>query len=146
MRLLVTGGRRYNNADLLCATLDAIHRKHGITKLIHGATPTGEGADWLADAWALEHDIPIERYAVDPVLDGQWPGAGPRRNVRMIRDGKPDYGVAFPGDGKSAGTRNCVKQARAAGIFMLVVIDWRGNHDDSQRETANQPPRGESVD
>ena len=37
----------------------------------------------------------VEAYPVDHKVDGQWPGAGPRRNARMLSDGKPDRGFAF---------------------------------------------------
>jgi hypothetical protein len=39
------------------------------------------------------HDF--EEFAVNPALDGPWPGAGPRRNARMLRYGRPTHGLAF---------------------------------------------------
>ncbi len=64
---------------------------------MHGDCPTG--ADHIADSWAIgsmfANKPTLIRFAVDHALDGPWPGAGPRRNARMLRDGKPDRGLAF---------------------------------------------------
>lgn len=108
IRICVTGGRNYNDRAFLYRALDATHRVRGISVLIHGACPTNEGADWLADEWALENGVRPERYPVDHLVDGQWPGAGPQRNRRMFHYGKPDGVIAFEG---GPGTDNCVKQA-----------------------------------
>lgn len=96
-RILVTGGRTYDNRHAVYAALDRLHTTRGIRELAHGATPGGRGADWLADAWARMHEVPVHRYRVDERRDGPWPGAGPRRNRRMACDFRPDGVVAFPG-------------------------------------------------
>ena len=75
VRLLVFGGRLYTDPVAVWRILDAIHRKHGLTCIIDGACPTG-GADLLAHEWAAEHNVVSERYPVNHVTDGQWPGAG----------------------------------------------------------------------
>jgi hypothetical protein len=108
IRLCVTGGRHYKDRALLFRALDATHRVCGISALIHGACPTNEGADWMADAWALANGIMVERYPVDHRVDGNWPSAGPQRNRRMLHYGKPDGIIAFEG---GPGTDNCVYQA-----------------------------------
>jgi len=112
VRLLVFGGRLYTDMVAVWRILDAIHRKHGLTCVIDGACPMG-GADLLAHEWAAEHNVVSERYPVNHVTDGQWPGAGPMRNARMLRDGKPDQAVGFPGD---RGTRDMDRRCRVAGI------------------------------
>ncbi|WAJ27112.1 DUF2493 domain-containing protein [Antarcticirhabdus aurantiaca] len=48
-RVLVCGGRHYNDARTLNATLDAIKDEVGITAIIHGGAG---GADHLAGLWA----------------------------------------------------------------------------------------------
>ncbi len=57
----------------------------------------------LADfaARGLGHDV--EAYPVDRRLDGPWPSAGPRRNERMLRLGRPERGLAFGALWKRAG-------------------------------------------
>jgi hypothetical protein len=83
-----------------------------VALLIHGACHLG-GADILADEWAKARGIPVKPCGVDHAIDGPWPGAGPRRNGRMFATTRPDAVVAFPGD---RGTRNMIRQARAAGL------------------------------
>jgi hypothetical protein len=112
IRLLVCGSRDYRDADRLTRTLDAIHRKHAIEVLIHGACHLG-GADSLADAWARERRLPVLDYPVKRE-DGLWPGAGPARNRRMLVFGRPTHGVAFLApDARNNGTRNMVLQFNA---------------------------------
>lgn len=103
MKVLVFGGREYDDEAAVFDALDRLHRKRGITCIIHGATPTGRGADWMADAWAKANRIPVDPYPVRPELDGPWPGAGPIRNLRMLTASEPDGAVQFPGD---RGTRS----------------------------------------
>ncbi|TYK45192.1 hypothetical protein [Actinomadura decatromicini] len=50
------------------------------------------------------------------VLDDYCPGAGPRRNLAMVEKlPRPDVAVGFP-LGRSSGTENCLRAAKAAGI------------------------------
>jgi YspA, cpYpsA-related SLOG family len=111
VRLLVCGGRNYMDTAFAFATLYAIHLETPIVLLIHGDCPTG--TDQIADQWALERRISIDRYRVNHALDGQWPGAGPRRNARMLRESKPGAVLAFPG---GRGTADMCRRARAAGV------------------------------
>lgn len=114
MRLAVTGGRYYKDADAVARALDKVHSQRGIALLIHGACPVGHGgADMLADAWAKANGVPVLPFPVDHAVDGPWPGAGPRRNRRMIRDGKPDGVVAFPG---GRGTRDMIEASDEADL------------------------------
>lgn len=108
MNVLVCGGRDYADARALAEALDALHRETSITRLIHGAA---RGADALAAAWARSRGIPALAFPADWRRDGR--AAGFVRNARMLREGRPDLVVAFPG-GK--GTAHMVKLARDAGI------------------------------
>jgi len=108
MRLLVCGGRDFENKLGLYAALDAVHRKKPITVLVHGGAT---GADRLAGLWASENKVRVEVYAAD--WDGQGKAAGPIRNQRMIDHGKPDAAVAFAG---GSGTADMVRRLESAGI------------------------------
>src|SRR5689334_16403693 len=55
VRVLVTGGRDYDDAELVFRTLDQIHIDTPITLIIEGACPTG--ADAHARAWAALRKI-----------------------------------------------------------------------------------------
>lgn len=103
IRLLITGGRSYADRARLERVLDAVHRKHAIETLIHGACHLG-GADILADGWAADRGVPRAAFPVE-AIDGPWPGAGPARNARMLAAGQPTHCIAFPG---GSGTRNMV--------------------------------------
>jgi hypothetical protein len=88
--------------------LDDIRRRGHVTTLIEGGAT---GADSLAHAWAVTNEIPIETYAANWRTHGR--SAGPLRNARMLRVGKPDLVVAFQG---GSGTANMIQLAETAGI------------------------------
>ena len=85
--------------------------------LIYGKA---RGADELAEMWARRHGIPALPFPANWYPNGRGGGldrsAGPKRNARMIRDGRPDIVIAFPG---GTGTADCVSQARSAGIKVV---------------------------
>jgi hypothetical protein len=58
-------------------------------------------------------------------VDGKWPGAGQRRNIRMLDAERPD--LAYP-DAKSRGTWQCVRAAlaRDRGVVIWALgLAWR---------------------
>lgn len=113
MRVLVCGGREYGDADRVYRVLDALEVERGrIGVVIHGGAP---GADWLADCWGVDRGKGRERYTADWT---RGPRGGPERNARMIREGRPDLVVAFPG---GRGTADMVRRARAAGVEVVEV-------------------------
>jgi hypothetical protein len=95
MRVLVCGGRDFDDAGLMTGVLDRLHTENCFTVVIHG---NARGADRIADAWALRRGIAREPYEIP---QGEWDEigkkAGPLRNQRMFGEGKPDLVVAFPG-------------------------------------------------
>lgn len=112
MRVLVCGGRRFADYDFLKTVLSAFHLERGPFEIvIHGAA---DGADSLADQWARRHLIPTLRFPADWEHHGR--SAGPRRNAEMLRDGKPDLVLAFPG---SRGTADMISKAKAAGVEVI---------------------------
>jgi hypothetical protein len=110
MRVLVCGGRQYNNRSHVFNTLDEIH---GITEIIQGGA---KGADRLAQQWALEKGIPCRTFEAD--WDRYGKAAGMIRNQRMINEGKPDLVISFPG---KRGTADMVAKAKMAGIEVVEV-------------------------
>lgn len=119
-RVLVCGGRDFNNVPLIWKTLDAIQAERKIRCVIDGASDdvTGPyvGADYWGHQWACARDKSTARFHADWKRLGK--PAGPIRNTRMIEEGKPDLVIAFRG-GK--GTANMVAQARAAGIEVIEI-------------------------
>ena len=124
MRVLICGGRDLDSSAVwnwleahvteLCA--DALNRAWHvqITHVIQGGAT---GADTGAARWARASGIPVTCFQADWKQFGRQ--AGPLRNAKMLVEGRPDVVVAFPG---GAGTRDCVRKARAAG---LPVVEAR---------------------
>lgn len=112
-RVLVCGGRDFNDQRLLTQTLDIYHVHVGIKTIIHGAA---RGADTLAAWWGSGRKVGLEPYPADWAKHGR--SAGPKRNEQMLRDGKPDVCIAFPG---GRGTADMVRRCRAAGIEVIEV-------------------------
>jgi hypothetical protein len=112
-RVLVCGGRSFNDEARLFAVLDSYDNERDFTVLIEGAA---RGADTLARKWAEAKKIPVLPFPADWKRHGR--AAGPIRNERMLREGKPDLVIAFPG-GK--GTAHMVSLARHAGVETIEV-------------------------
>jgi hypothetical protein len=113
MRVVVTGGRKFSDKNLLRKTLDDLHAARPIDCLSHG----GYGdCDKLAGWWAAARGIECRVYTADWQRQGR--SAGPKRNAIMLVNAKPDLVVAFPG-GRS--TADCVRKARRLDIPVLLV-------------------------
>lgn len=105
MKVLVCGGRNYDNETLVCAALDELRP---ITRIIHGGAT---GADAMAKRYAWANDIPSVAYFPMWRIHGKL--AGPLRNQEMLDQEKPDIVVAFEG---GRGTADMVRRAQKAGI------------------------------
>ena len=122
MRLLVCGGRDFDDQDFVDHCLDRAHRKRAVTLLMEGGHVTRDretdylyGADWQAGTWAISRGVPHWIcYANWFNEDGSLRrSAGPERNARMLEIGKPDGCVAFRG---GPGTKNMISLCERAGI------------------------------
>lgn len=132
MRVLVCGGRDYDDVDRVYQTLDAL--VPGPTLIIHGKAT---GADSIGEMWADERGVAVVGYEAHwddletpPVVvrrrrDGRDynAAAGGIRNQRMLDEGKPELVVAFPTPGKpNKGTSDMMRRARAAGVKVVEII------------------------
>jgi len=109
MRAIVCGGRDFDDVDLAYATLDRLRP----SVVISGGA---RGADSIGEMWAHERGVHVERFPADWYKHGR--SAGPIRNEQMLKEGKPDMVIAFPG---GRGTAHMVKIAREAGVPVEVV-------------------------
>lgn len=113
MRVLVCGGRDYNNRDMVYYTLDKFLKRWPNVEIISGMA---RGADSLAYQWAKDRGQKCHCFPAD------WKkykkSAGPIRNQQMINEGKPDAAVAFPG---GDGTADMVARLNKHGIKTLKV-------------------------
>ena len=123
MRVLVCGGRDFNNYNLLSKTLheviyDGDHTYYSDVTIISG---NARGADKLGEQFARDNECKLEIFPAD--WDKFGKGAGFIRNQKMIDEGKPDLVVAFPG---GVGTKNMIERSVKAGV-RTVSIHKDGN-------------------
>jgi hypothetical protein len=109
LRLLVCGGRNYDDHEAVDRELSALAETYGWLTIINGGA---NGADKLAREWAEKHYHGVVTFHAEWGRLGSV--AGPIRNERMIILGKPDMVLAFPG-GK--GTADMVRRAKSHGIY-----------------------------
>ena len=114
MRVLVCGGRDFNDSNLLYDTLSDLHRRTPITMIIEGGA---SGADTLAHCWGKDFSQ-VKTFKAD--WDKYGRSAGPIRNKQMLDEGKPDLVVYFHLDlDSSKGTKDMVTRATKAGIPVI---------------------------
>lgn len=113
MKVLVCGGRNFNDPMLFGSWMGGVMNKHEVTQIIHGGA---KGADFMAGKFAEWKGIPVRVFPADWKKHGK--AAGPIRNKQMLEEGGPDLVLAFPG---GRGTQNMVEQARASGVEVFEV-------------------------
>lgn len=118
-KILVCGGREFDDWDLLSYHLTELHENMGDMNnpllIIEGGA---KGADFLARVWAkyraIEFPVTYDEFPANWKKYGK--AAGHIRNQQMLDEVKPDLVVAFPG---GTGTADMVKRAKKAGITVL---------------------------
>lgn len=127
IRVLVCGGRTKTLKKLgldpgavhakLVHTLNEISAlgKRTVTVIHGGAT----GVDAMVSSWAFNTRTPYEVYPISPEeWDALGKQAGHLRNTQMLRDGRPDLVLVFPG---GSGTLDMLAQAASAGVRFFQV-------------------------
>lgn len=117
MKVLVCGGRNYDNWQKVHAVLDGLHAKFGIDLVIQGCA---QGADKHAYTWALNHNVEHTGDTYKPDWDGLGRSAGIQRNGVMYFAEAPHLVVGFPGD---EGTRHMTELAAQDGCPTLMIPD-----------------------
>jgi YspA, cpYpsA-related SLOG family len=115
MRVLISGGRDYTDRAELYAELDRLNAEYAFGTIIAGGA---HGVDALAVEWAQARGIATQVFTAEWGTFGRIERAGPLRNARMLAEGRPDIVVIFPGGRETA---NMVKQAKAAGVWLVTV-------------------------
>jgi len=113
-KVLVCGGRDYDNRERLFAVLDKALRAANLAGktfvLVHGGA---RGADSLAGLWASmrQDSVSVRVYKAD--WDTHKKAAGPIRNNLMLTSESPDVIIAFKGGN---GTAHMMSIGRKAGV------------------------------
>jgi hypothetical protein len=113
VKVLVCGGRDYDNEEHVWEVLDLQCKLSPITLIIQGGA---RGADTLARLWADARRVDCLTVPADWNKYGA--AAGPMRNARMLTY-KPDLVIAFPG---GRGTAGMVKLANEAGVMVSNLM------------------------
>ena len=111
MKVLVCGGRDYDNRDSLYEVLNAFHSVGPISVVVHG---DAKGADRMAGDWARTRGILEDPHPANWATHGR--AAGPIRNAEMLTSTAPDLVIAFPG---GRGTEHMVRIAKQAGFRVI---------------------------
>ena len=113
-RPIICGGRDFKNKNWGYALLDKIDLHHHIDTVLTGKA---RGADAIAGQWAWSRYKNVLTYPAN--WDKYGGAAGPKRNMQMIREGKPDLVIAFPGGN---GTADMKKKALMCGIKLIEFV------------------------
>ncbi len=92
MKVLVCGGRAFDDREFIFSELDRLHAQYGFRTVIEG---DAHGVDRIAGEWARARGIGLVEFPADWKNEGRH--AALVRNLRMLNEGKPDLVVAFPG-------------------------------------------------
>ena len=108
-RVIIAGGRDFNDYALLKAKCDTILAEKA-------ASGAARGADSLGERYAREHGYALDSHPADWNTHGK--AAGPIRNAQMANSA--DALIAF-WDGKSHGTKSMINIAKKKGLFVRVI-------------------------
>lgn len=119
VRVLVFGGRTFNDRRAVFEKLDGIHSVTPIGLIIHGACPNRKdsagttiwSADMLAEEWAKSREVPYVGWPAKWRTGRLGKGEGHARNEVMHVKTRPTLGCGFPGGPGSADMRSRLERA-----------------------------------
>lgn len=116
MKVIIAGGRKFDNYALLCSKLDLLFANKKPDEIVSGRA---NGADLLGERYAKSRAIKVKSF---PVTPDDWNKHGKKagflRNQDMAKYGT--HLVAF-WDGESRGTASMIELAKAYGLDVRVV-------------------------
>lgn len=113
MRVIIAGGRDFNNYELLKEKCDLIFSNNKPDEIVSGCA---KGADCYGEMYAAENNIPKKVFMAD--WDAHGKAAGPIRNRQMAE--YATHLIAF-WDGKSRGTKNMIDTAKEFNLPTRVI-------------------------
>ena len=118
MKVIIAGGRDFDNYNLLTTTISNFEKEHGkVTEVISG---TARGADILGEIYANINNIAIKKFRPD--WDNLGKRAGYVRNTEMAAYAKRNDGflIAF-WNKKSKGTKHMIDYAKKVKLNTIVI-------------------------
>ena len=113
MKVIIAGGRDFNDYDLLCRIADKILSRQDEIEIVNG---TAKGGDKLGERYAEERGYPIKRFPADWGTHGK--AAGYLRNEDMAL--YADALIAF-WDKQSKGTKHMIDIAEQQGLPTRII-------------------------
>jgi hypothetical protein len=114
VRVLICGSRTWTDREKIRSLIRELPY-HAV--VIHG--DHWRGADAIADQEARKAGLRVEVYPAEWGVFGKR--AGPKRNERMVVQGKPEFCFAFRMPGESAGTDDCVRRCKREGVNTHII-------------------------
>ena len=113
LKVIVAGGRDFQDFDLLTKKLDILFSKRADVVIISGMA---KGADSLAVKYAEENKLRVSEFPAKWAKHGN--ASGFRRNIEMARFA--DACVCF-WNGKSVGTKHMIDTAKRMNLKLRVI-------------------------
>ena len=113
LKVLVCGGRHFEDWRFVRKCLDEFHSKDPITTIVHGGAA---GVDTMAGQWARDNNVSFKVFPAKWDIYGS--SAGFIRNTDMAND-KPDIVLAFPG---GSGTKHMIETAKRKKIHVIEYV------------------------
>jgi len=114
MKVIIAGGRTFNDFDLLCENCDIILSKYTNVEIVSG---TANGADKLGEKYAKERNYSIKQFPANWGKFGK--SAGYKRNEDMAK--YADFLIAF-WDNKSKGTKHMIDLAKKYNVKSIIFF------------------------
>lgn len=115
MKVIICGGRDFNDFMGAVAALDKLHEERPITTVVQGGA---NGADYHGKVWAAHNGIPMVEHKAKWKELGRR--AGPVRNQFMLDHEKPDAVIALPG---GIGTEHMKRISKEAGVEVIELCN-----------------------
>ena len=113
MKIIIAGGRTFNNYDLLTQSCDKALSLQTEVEIVSG---TANGADKLGEKYAKEKGYSVKQFPAE--WDKHGKSAGYIRNEEMAK--YADALIAF-WDGKSKGTKHMIDLAKRYNLKVKIV-------------------------
>ena len=113
MKVIIAGGRDFNNYNLLCRKADKILSRQNEIEIVSG---TAKGADKLGERYAEERGYPVKRFPADWGTHGNRAGYLRNEEMAIYADGL----IAFWNE-QSRGTKHMIDLAELHKLKVRVI-------------------------